>query len=87
MTAPAPRAVAVRRLRATLRAVVRAVEEGGEPVVLTRHGRPVAALVPVETLDLLSPDAPTALRSPLSAALGSPPADQSPAATPSPEAP
>ncbi|MGE0193904.1 MAG: type II toxin-antitoxin system Phd/YefM family antitoxin [Planctomycetota bacterium] len=45
-----PRTVAVRRLRATLRAVVRAVEEGGEPVVVTRHGRPVAALVPVGVL-------------------------------------
>ncbi len=84
MTAPAPRTVAVRRLRATLRAVVRAVQEGGEPVVLTRHGCPVAALVP---LDLLEPLPPAALGSPLSAALGSPPADESPAATPPPEAP
>ena len=83
VTAPAPRTVPVRRLRATLRAVVRAVQEGGERVVLTRHGRPVAALVP---LDLVAP-LPPALSSPLSAALGSPPADESPAATPSPEAP
>ncbi len=83
MTAPGPRTVAVRRLRATLRAVVRAVQDQDEPVVLTRHGRPVAALVP---LDLLEPLAPAALSSLLSAALGSPPADESPAATPSTEA-
>ena len=86
MTAPAPRTVAVRRLRATLRAVVRAVQEGGEPVVLTRHGRPVAALVPVERW-ICSLRTPGCSRSPLSAALGSPPADESPAATPPPEAP
>ena len=82
MTAAVPRTVAVRRLRATLRAVVRAVQEEGEPVVLTRHGRPVAALVP---LDLLASAHP-GLSSPLSAALYSPPADESPAATPSSEA-
>ena len=57
MTAPAPRTVAVRRLRATLRAVVRAVQEEGEPVVLTRHGRPVAALVPVDAAGICSPPA------------------------------
>jgi prevent-host-death family protein len=51
VTAPAPRTVALRRLRATLRAVVCAVEAGGEPVVVTRHGRPVAALVPVRALE------------------------------------
>ncbi|MFM8387467.1 MAG: type II toxin-antitoxin system Phd/YefM family antitoxin [Planctomycetia bacterium] len=48
-----PLAIPIRRLRATLRAVVRAVEEGQERVVLTRHGRPVAALVPVRALDAL----------------------------------
>jgi prevent-host-death family protein len=51
-----PLALPIRRLRANLRAVVRAVEEGQARVVLTRHGRPVAALVPVaalEALDLL----------------------------------
>jgi len=53
VTAPAPRTVPVRRLRATLKAVVCAVEAGGEPVVVTRHGRPVAALVPVGALDAL----------------------------------
>ena len=52
-----PLAIPIRRLRATLRAVVRAVEDRQERVVLTRHGRPVAALVPVgalEALDLLA---------------------------------
>ena len=156
-----------------LMALVRAVEEDGERIVLTRRGRPVAALLPVgaiaglhllgrllpdvadvaagfgetdrrprawgrpraprrrrrdqprpphrrrpappgdapgrrpgrpggrrargphpprasgrrsDPLDLLEPLPPGALRSPLSAALGSPPADESPAATQSPEA-
>jgi prevent-host-death family protein len=27
--------------------------EGGEPIVLTRHGRPIAALVPIELLEQL----------------------------------
>lgn len=45
--------VAVRRLRADLRAVLRAVEERGERVTLTRHGRPVAALVPFGALAAL----------------------------------
>ena len=39
-----------------LMALVRAVEEDGERIVLTRRGRPVAALLPVgalEALDLL----------------------------------
>ncbi|MGE0191969.1 MAG: type II toxin-antitoxin system Phd/YefM family antitoxin [Planctomycetota bacterium] len=48
-----PLAVSVRRLRATLRAVVRAVEEDRARVVITRHGRPVAAVVPVEALEAL----------------------------------
>lgn len=48
-----PLAVPVRRLRATLRAVVRAVEEDRARVVITRHGRPVAAVVPVEALEAL----------------------------------
>jgi prevent-host-death family protein len=52
--APGPTlAVPVRRLRATLRAVVRAVEEDQARVVVTRHGRPVAAVVPVEALEAL----------------------------------
>lgn len=56
-TAPTPLVtVPVRRLRATLRTVLRAVEESRERVVLTRRGRPVAALVPfgaLAALDLL----------------------------------
>jgi prevent-host-death family protein len=53
---PPPVTVPMRRLRATLRSVLRAVEESRERVVLTRHGRPVAALVPfgaLAALDLL----------------------------------
>lgn len=53
---PPPVTVPMRRLRATLRTVLRAVEESRERVVLTRHGRPVAALVPfgaLAALDLL----------------------------------
>lgn len=53
---PPPVSVPMRRLRATLRTVLRAVEESRERVVLTRRGRPVAALVPfgaLAALDLL----------------------------------
>ena len=53
---PPPVTVPMRRLRATLRTVLRAVEESRERVVLTRHGRPIAALVPfgaLAALDLL----------------------------------
>ena len=51
-----PVVVPLRRLRATLRAVVRAVEDDQKRIVLTRRGRPVAALVPfgaLAALDLL----------------------------------
>ena len=34
-------------------AILNAVEREGERVVLDRHGKPVAAIVPVEDLDLL----------------------------------
>ena len=53
---PPPVTVPMRRLRATLRTVLQAVEESRERVVLTRRGRPVAALVPfgaLAALDLL----------------------------------
>ena len=42
--------VAMRDLRNDTRSVVDAVERG-EEVVLTRHGRPVARIVPIETSD------------------------------------
>ena len=70
---PPPVTVPMRRLRATLRSVLRAVEESRERVVLTRHGRPVAALVPfgaLAALDLLGrmlpavPDVAAALEVP-----------------------
>ena len=53
---PPPVTVPMRRLRATLRAVLAAVEDRRDRVVLTRRGRPVAALVPygaLAALDLL----------------------------------
>jgi prevent-host-death family protein len=40
------RALGVRELRDNLSAVLRAVEEGGEVVEVTNHGRVVARLVP-----------------------------------------
>ena len=58
-----PVTVPMRRLRATLRSVLRTVEESRERVVLTRHGRPVAALVPfgaLAALDLLGQMLPAA---------------------------
>jgi prevent-host-death family protein len=48
--------VALKRAKGDLYALVRAVEEDGERIVLTRLGRPVAALVPpgaLAALDLL----------------------------------
>jgi len=83
----------MRRLRATLRSVLHAVEESRERVVLTRHGRPVAALVPfgaLAALDLLGrmlpavPDVAAGLEVP---AAGDPTADPAPpvrASTPAP---
>ena len=53
---PPPVTVPMRRLRATLRSVLQAVEESRQRVVLTRRGCPVAALVPfgaLAALDLL----------------------------------
>lgn len=88
-----PVTVPMRRLRATLRDVLRAVEESRERVVLTRHGRPVAALVPfgaLAALDLLGrmlpavPDVAAGLEVP---AAGDPAADPAPpdrASTPAP---
>ena len=80
-----PVTVPMRRLRATLRSVLHAVEESRERVVLTRHGRPVAALVPfgaLAALDLLGRMLPTV---PDVAAEGfRPPAAGAPAAAPAP---
>ena len=90
---PPPVTVPMRRLRATLRTVLRAVEESRERVVLTRHGRPVAALVPfgaLAALDLLGrmlpavPDVAAALEVPTA---GDPAAASAPpgrASTPAP---
>lgn len=48
-----PAAIAVADARNTLSDVVNRVAYGKERVVLTRHGREVAALVPIEDLALL----------------------------------
>jgi prevent-host-death family protein len=48
--------ISLKRARDDLLALVRAVEADGERIVLTRRGRPVAALLPagaIEALDLL----------------------------------
>lgn len=42
----------VAEAKATFSEQVRSAEEG-EPVVITRHGKPVAALVPAQDLDTL----------------------------------
>lgn len=44
--------VPIAEAKATLSRWIRTVEQG-EPVVITRHGRPVAALVPAEDVERL----------------------------------
>ncbi|HEX7240081.1 MAG TPA: type II toxin-antitoxin system Phd/YefM family antitoxin [Longimicrobiaceae bacterium] len=44
--------LSVAEAKATFAARIREVEDG-EPVLITRHGRPVAAIVPVEQLEQL----------------------------------
>lgn len=61
---PPPVTVPVRRLRATLRSVLLAVEQGRDHIVLTRHGRPVAVLVPVEAVAALDGPPPVARPAP-----------------------
>ena len=86
-----PVTVPMRRLRATLRSVLHAVEESQERVVLTRHGRPVAALVPfgaLAALDLLgrmlpaAPDVAAGLEVPATGDLAAAPAPPDRASTP-----
>lgn len=48
-----PRTITFRNLRANLADTVGRVRYGGERVVLTTHGRPALALVPVADLELL----------------------------------
>ena len=90
---PPPVTVPMRRLRATLRSVLRAVEESRERVVLTRHCRPVAALVPfgaLAALDLLGrilpavPDVAAALEVPAAGGPAAAPALPDRASTPAP---
>jgi prevent-host-death family protein len=45
-----PKEVSLAEAKATLSECIRAVERG-DPVVITRHGRRVAAIVPAEDLD------------------------------------
>lgn len=59
--------VPLAQARAQLAELVGRVSYGGERVVLTRHGRPAAALVPIADLDRLldAAEVPFALRGPL----------------------
>lgn len=50
---PAVTRLGLRTARRDLLALVRAVEQDGQRIVLTRRGRPVAALLPVGALDAL----------------------------------
>ena len=90
---PPPVTVPMRRLRATLRTVLRAVEESPERVVLTPHGRPVAALVPfgaLAALDLLGrmlpavPDVAAGLKASAASDPATDPAPPDRASTPAP---
>ena len=47
-----PKALSVAEAKATLSDAIRDVE-AGTPVIITRHGKPVAALVPAEDLSTL----------------------------------
>jgi prevent-host-death family protein len=49
------REIPVTQARAELAELVNRVGYGGERVVLTRHGKPLAALVPASDLDILEP--------------------------------
>ncbi len=49
------REIPVTQARAELAELVNRVGYGGERVVLTRHGRPLAALVPAADLEVLEP--------------------------------
>jgi prevent-host-death family protein len=49
------RSVRIREAKATFSALVEAASRG-EPVLITRHGEPVAALVPVEDAAKLYPE-------------------------------
>lgn len=46
------RSMSVAQIKATLSEQIRSAEQG-EPVIITRHGKAVAALVPAEDLDAL----------------------------------
>jgi prevent-host-death family protein len=79
--------IPIKRAKSDLYAVVRLVERAGERIVLTRHGRPVAALVPagaIEALDLLGRLLPDVA----DVASGLPPLDpEAPGLGPAPGAP
>ena len=47
-----PKSLSVAEVKATLSEQIRSVEHG-DPVLITRHGKAVAALVPAEDLDTL----------------------------------
>jgi len=50
------REIPVTQARAELAELVNRVGYGGERLVLTRHGKPLAALVPASDLEVLEPD-------------------------------
>jgi prevent-host-death family protein len=52
------REIPVTEARAQLSDLVSQVAYGGEPVVLTRHAKPLVALVPVALLDAVAPARP-----------------------------
>jgi prevent-host-death family protein len=46
--APEERVISIRQLAKHLSAVIMELEESGEPLTITREGRPVARLIPLE---------------------------------------
>jgi prevent-host-death family protein len=50
------REIPVTQARAELAELVNRVGYGGERLVLTRHGKPLAALVPASDLEILEPE-------------------------------
>ncbi|MBI3989623.1 MAG: type II toxin-antitoxin system Phd/YefM family antitoxin [candidate division NC10 bacterium] len=49
----AKKSLSVAEVKATLSERIREVEQRGEPLLITRHGKPVAALVRAEDLEQL----------------------------------
>jgi antitoxin Phd len=58
MGATAVKHINIREAKATLTALVDAAE-GGNPITITRHGKPVAALVPIDEARKIYPEKPS----------------------------